>query len=189
MKLRQIVLLSVAVLLVGAGSSVSAGLLGANVNACWNTVYSGSVTTDTSACDTSTVGFGSTSATVVDPGVEFLVSGGSRWVDFTDTTVTVTYSFFSGSPSPDLFIFTDLPETVTGLTLLSTNGLSVTTEFSGKSLALLVGSPDCCSDSEVSVRYQIETNGGSPIPEPGTYAMALVGLAAAGVARWRSRVK
>ena len=108
-------------LLVTVAGTASAGMIGANINVCWNTVYLGTVTTDTAQCDAGTAGFTVTSATVINPGVEFTTSSGSRLVDFNDTSVTVRYTSFSGSASPDLFIFTNLPGQVTGLTLLTSD--------------------------------------------------------------------
>jgi hypothetical protein len=170
-------------LLVAVAGTASAGLLGANINVCWNTVYYGTVTTDTAQCDAATAGFTVTSATVIDPGVEFATSAGSRLVDFNDTSVTVRYTAYSGSPSPDLFIFTNLPGPVTGLTLLTSNPLSVTTAFTGSSIALLIGAPECCADSTAEVTYQVDF---SAVPEPASYFVTGLGLAALAFARRRS---
>jgi len=166
-----------------ASSAAAAPLLGTTVNTCWNTVFNSAVTTDTGVCDLGTVGFASTSALIVDPGNEFSIGSG-RVVDFTDTTVTVRYNSFSGSPSPDLFIFTDLPSGITGLTLLTGNSLGVTTAFTTSSIALLVGSPECCPTSTAEVTFSIDY-GSSSVPEPSTYLLGAAGLALTAALRRR----
>jgi hypothetical protein len=173
MRICRFVLLAL-VLGFALAPTLSAGLIGVTIGACWNTVYSGSATVDTSQCDGTTVGFTATSAVVADPGVEFQTQAGTRLVDFTDNTVTVRYLSFSGSPSPDLFIFTGLPGTITGLTLLTSNPLSVTTAFGPTSIGLLVGAPECCASSTVDVTYQIE--GISTVPEPASIALVGIGF-------------
>ena len=176
-------------LLVTTAGMASAGLIGANINACWNTVYFGAVTTDTAQCDAGTGGLTATSAVVVDPGVEFTTSAGNRLIDFKDTSVTVRYASFSGSASPDLFIFTNLPGPVTGLTLLTSNPLSITTAFTGNSIAVLIGAPECCTTSTAEVTYQINF-ASAAVPEPATYFVTGLGLAALAFAkrhRWMRR--
>ena len=175
---------ALALVIVGLGSSsASASMLGATINTCWNSVYSGTVTTDTAQCNAATVGFSTTSAVVVDPGVEFTIAG-ARDVDFSATTVTVRYSSFSGSSSPDLFIFSNLPGTVTGLTLLSSDQLGITTAFSGSTIGLLVSNPECCRTSTVSSVFAVEF--GKAVPEPITATMLTLGTALAGL-RFRRR--
>ena len=163
-------------LLVTMAGTASAGLIGSTINGCYNTSFNSTVTTDTAQCDSSTVGFPNPSALVADPGVEFTVSGGERLIDFNDTSVTIRYLAHNGSASPDLFIFSNLPGTITGLTLLTGNALSVTTAFTGTSIGLLVGAPLCCTTFNTEVTYQIEY-GASAIPEPATFAISALGLA------------
>ena len=185
MKLLSAVVLSL--VFVGAGASTSsASMLGSTVNACWDTVFTGTVTTDTSVCDPGTVGFTTTSALVVDPGVEFTTGDGRRLVDFTGTTVTVQYSAFSGSPSPDLFIFS-LPGTVHGLTLLSSDALGITTAFSGSRFALLIGNPECCTTFSTSTTFGVDFTPRVPVPEPVTATLLTLGMAGIATVRARRR--
>lgn len=133
----------------------------------------------TAACDTSTVGFTTTSATVSDPGIEFFMSGATRSVDFADNRVTVTYTNFGSSPSPDLMVFSGLPANLSAVTLASaTNPLDITTAFAGNVLGLLVNNPHCCTSSSASVSFDLSF--AAPVPEPGTPALALAGLVALG---------
>lgn len=171
-------------LLAFLASNATAGLIGANINACWNTAYSSPVTTDTGQCDSGTAGFPNTSAVVVDPGVEFSING-LRDVDFTDNTVTITYKAFFGSPSPDLFIFTNLPGTITGLTLVGGDSLGITTAFTGTSIGLLIGSPECCTTFNTSTTFQVSFAEIAEIPEPSTVVLMGAGLLAAGLIRKR----
>lgn len=158
-------------------SEAQAGLLGANIDACSNTVFFGSVTTDTSNCDFGFLeGFVATSAVLIDPGIEFSTLSGDRTVDFTDTTVTVRYNSLVISPSPDLFIFTGFPQGIIGVTLLTANPLAITTAFSGTSLALLISDPQCCGAATSSVTFQITLD--STVPEPVTVGLTGLGLAA-----------
>lgn len=170
------------ILLIGISTSAYAGLVGTTVNVCWDTAYnSGTVTTDTSQCGGGT-GFTKTSAVIADPGVEFTTAAGNRTADFNDTGVTIEYTNYSGSSTPDLFIFTDLPGTVTGMVLLTSNPLNVTTAFSGSSIALLVGAPECCRTSTATVSYRIDfaSPAAGAVPEPATMLLAGLGLAVAG---------
>lgn len=165
------------VLALGAQQSASAGLIGATIDGCTDSAYTGSVTTDTAACNSVNVGLTSPSAIVVDPGAEFFLGSTSRQVDFADNTVTVRYLSYSGSPSADLFIFTGLPGTISGLTLLTSNDLNVTTAFTGTSIGLLVNAPECCSDFTAESTFRIDYRTVSEVPEPGTFAAAGLGLA------------
>lgn len=49
MKAKTLAML--ALLALAASGTASAALLGANINACWDTIYVGAVTTDTGSCD------------------------------------------------------------------------------------------------------------------------------------------
>jgi hypothetical protein len=172
-------------LLAAAAGSAEAGMLGSTITACWDTAYnSGSVTTNTSECNGSTAGFTSAVSTVINPGVEFSTLANNRLFDFGDNTITITYISYASSPSPDLFIFTGLPAMITGLTLLSTNDLNITTAFDATSIGFLINNPHCCTTTTTSVVFQVESN---PIPEPAAYAGTALGLAAIGLARRRFR--
>lgn len=150
-----------------------ASLVGVTISGCTDSAYnSGSVNTDPASCNSQAVSF-DTTAMVTDPGVEFSL-GSSRQIDFSSDTVSVIYDSGHGSPSPDLFIFTDLmwvgePEvTISGLELLTTNDIEVTTAFTDHAIGLLVNAP-LASGTTTTVTYRILT-----VPEPST--ICLIGL-------------
>jgi hypothetical protein len=151
------------------------GLIGSTLTACWDTAAAtnATVTTNTALCDATTPGFTTPTATVVNPGIEFATLGNNRQFDFSNNSLTVTYSNFSSSPSPDLFIFTNLPGLITGLTLQGTNPLNISVLAEGTSLGVLVSNPHCCTTDIVRVTYTFDV---SPVPEPGTYALMTLGL-------------
>ncbi|MBI5257609.1 MAG: PEP-CTERM sorting domain-containing protein [Burkholderiales bacterium] len=151
-------------------------MLGTTVSHCDNTVYSGSVTADPSACDGST-SQASPGSAVVGAGVEFSI-GGNRLLDFGDDTLTITYIQPVGSASPDLFIF-DLDPSITSVSLLGTNALNVSWVFSGDHLGILVGSPLLDGTVVLSI------NVGTAVPEPAS--LALVGAALLGIGAARRR--
>jgi hypothetical protein len=150
-----------------------AQLLGQTFDYCTNSVYSGTVTLDPSACDDSVV-FTRGSATVIDPGVEVnLVGTGTRTVDFNNTGFLVTYDGVS-SPSEDLFVFTGF-EGITSLTLVSADPLDITTVFNSTAIGILINSP--LENGVVSFRVLVNA-----IPEPATWAMMIGGFGLAGAA-------
>lgn len=83
-------------------SSANASLIGTTVSLCADSAYTGTVTSDITACNLATVHPTPASAIVTDPGVEFsLTNSGSRLFDFSDNILSVTYNNV-GSFSPDL---------------------------------------------------------------------------------------
>lgn len=165
----------------GLASSLAAmpagavGLLGQTFDYCTDSVYDGAVTLDPSACDTSVV-FTEGTATVADPLVEVQLGGtGTRSVDFSGSTISVTYSGVS-SPSADLFVFTGFSG-LTGLTLASADPLNISTIFNGTAIGLLVNSPLV----DGVVIFDVTTATGA-VPEPASWAMMLFGFGAVGSA-------
>lgn len=157
------------------GFSATAGLIGTSISQCANSVYSGSVTTDTAQCDPGTAQ-ASPGTAVVGAGVEFAI-GSNRLFDFSDNSLTVQYIQPVGSPSPDLFIF-DLEGAVTDFALTSLNPLNVTWSISGDRIGILINSP--LVDGTVVFRV-----GTSTVPEPPT--VAIVSLALLALARTRRK--
>jgi hypothetical protein len=145
--------------------------------------------TDTSKRNMGATGFSATSAVVVDPGVEFSASTGTRIVDFTDDGITIRYTNFSSSTTPDLYIFSGLPGTVRDMVLLTSNPLNVTTAFAGSSIAVLINSPTCCGTSTATVSYWIDfaSPAAGGVPEPATMLLAGLGLVVAGFSAQRRK--
>lgn len=168
--------LAVALALAGVVAAMpahAAGLLGQTFNYCTNSVYSGSVTLNPAACDSTVVSTSGT-ATVADPLVEVnLVGSGTRTVDFGGTTITITYANV-GSPSDDLFVFTGFTG-LTGLTLASADPLGITTVFNATSIGLQISNP---LENGVVV-FNVATAAGA-VPEPASWAMMLLGFGAVG---------
>lgn len=163
-------------LVITVSGLANATLIGQTIYGCTDSTYnSGSVSTDIGLCDAGSVSF-ETSAVVLENDAEFFL-GSDRVVDFTEDTISLIFTSV-GSPSPDLFIFTNLWDAfpaieVIGLELISSNGLNVTTAFNSNSIGLLVNSPRA---GDETVTFRILTT----IPEPSTIAilgLALVGLA------------
>src|SRR5262245_10593544 len=96
---QLLTVLLVGMLWLGLAQTASADLIGVTANVCTNSVYTGAVTTNPAACDPLTVQLVPSSAVIVNPGVEFSSSGGvgDRFVDFTNTTVSVIYGPNQGS--------------------------------------------------------------------------------------------
>jgi hypothetical protein len=104
----------------------------------------------------------------VNPGVEFsLTNSGTRTFDFTNDTLTVSYSGV-GSPSSDLYVF-EFESALTALTLISLNVLNISTAIDGKFLGLLVDSPL----QDGSVTYQF---GATAVPLPAALWLFVSGL-------------
>jgi hypothetical protein len=159
----------------------AASLVGTTVSQCANSAYFGAVTSDMSACDLSTAQLSPSSATVVDPGVEFsLTNSGTRTIDFSEGFIDITYSNV-GSSSPDLFIFEFLDYIPTSLSIVSLNVLDITYTFSEKFLGILVGSP--LSDGTVT----LAVSSVSAVPVPA--AAFLFGPALLGFIGLRRRAK
>jgi hypothetical protein len=159
-----------------ASVSAHAGLLGSTISQCANSVYSGTVTADSAACDSATAQANPGSA-VVGAGVEFAI-GANRLLDFGDDTLTITYIQPVGSPSPDLFVF-DLDLDITGLSLASQNMLDVTFTYLGDRLGVLVGSPLVDGTVVLNIRT------GNAVPEPGSLALTLIAAAMLGIGATR----
>ena len=163
--------------------SASAGLLGTTIDACADTTRVGPASANPAACDLGTAQFTTTSALVVNPGVEFTDGGiDFRNADFTDLTVSIIYGPGQGSNSPDLFIFYNLPGTITGLTLLTPDPLGIETAFTATSIGLLITNPQCCLEDTTTVTFQIE---GLEVPEPATFGLIGAGLGL--LAFWRRK--
>jgi PEP-CTERM motif len=159
-----------------AAPASAVGLLGQSFSYCTNSVFAGAVTLNPSACDPQAAGAAGT-ATVADPLVEVISSGtGTRTVDFSNATITVTYGDVS-SFSPDLYVFTGFSG-ITGLTLASADPLGISTIFNGTSIGLLVGSPL----ERGTVVFNVTTGGMGAVPEPASWAMLLIGFGAVGTA-------
>lgn len=150
------------------GMSASAGLVGTLVKQCADTVRNvGSVTTDISVCPS---GVQPTPASaLVGPGIEFSLNG--RTLDFTDDTLTITYNNVA-SASPDLYIFFDLLDDVTGLSLIGSNPLDATWAFISDRIGVQINSP--LQNGAVEFRIAF----GGTVPEPGTAALVLLPLLA-----------
>lgn len=147
---------------VGVKDASAASLVGSSIFGCTDSVFSGSVTTDTASCDSNPTSFESTE-TVVDPGIEWTLGGANRAIDIGIDTISIIYTNFSSSPSADLFIFTGFSG-ITGLTLLTSNDLNVTTAFTSGAIGLLVNDPHCCTSSTATVTYRIEMTPQVPLP-------------------------
>jgi hypothetical protein len=158
----------VVVALAFTAMSASAGLVGTVVKQCADTVRNvGSVTTDISVC-----GHGvqpTPASALVGAGIEFSASG--RTLDFGNDTLTITYNN-TGSASPDLYIFFDLLDDVTGLSLIGSNPLNATWAFISDRIAVQINDP--LQNGAVDFRI---TFGGS-VPEPSTAALVLLPLLA-----------
>jgi hypothetical protein len=151
--------------------AANASLIGQSVDFCFNGTRLGPVTTDTSECTSEG------SAVVVDPGVEFVQAGSvgaiARDVDLTADTISLIYSGVS-SGSPDLFILSNLnwgstPGSITGLTLLTADPLSVITMFTADTIGLLVTNPLV----DATVTFRIET---THVPIPSMLPLFVLGL-------------
>jgi len=156
----------------------NATLIGQSIYGCTDSTYnSGSASVDTALCDSVSTSF-ETSALVQDSAAEFFLSD-DRVVDFSADTISLIFTNV-GSPSPDLFVFTNLWDAlpsieVIGLELISSNILDVTTAFNANSIGLLVNSPRA---GNTTVTFRILTN--TTIPEPSTlaiFALGIMGLA------------
>ena len=157
-----------------AVASAHAGLVGATISQCANSAYSGTVTADPTACNAGTAQASPNSA-VVGVGVEFAI-GTNRLLDFSDSTLTITYTQPVGSASPDLFVF-DLNVDIVGLALSSPNPLGVTFTFLGDHLGVLIGRPL----ENGAVVLNIDTS--KAVPEPGALALVAAALLSIGIAR------
>jgi hypothetical protein len=164
-------------------TNASASLLGVTISGCTDAAFPGVVTTDPNQCDPRSAGFNTTA--VVGDGNEFQIDW-SRRVNFTGDTVSLIYRSSHNSPSADLFVFTDLiwsdpTQVITGLELLTTNLINVTTAFDPNAIGLLVNSP-LASSTDTVVTYKILT---SQVPIPA--AVWLFGSALAGLGWMRRR--
>jgi len=160
-----------------AGSASAATFDGLAIKGCTDSAFSGTVSADASDCSSTALGLDTVAATI-GAGVEFnLGTPGQRFVDFSGSTVTITYDYSGGSSSPDLFIF-DGFSGITGLTLLSGSDLDVTSAFTSSSIGLLVNSPTCCLNQRVSSTFAIEV---AAVPLPAGASLMLTALAGMGL--------
>lgn len=162
---------TLALALLPAGARAS--LLGDSVTGCVNTAASGISTTPDAGC--ASLG----THTIVDPGVEFVLSA-IRSVDFGADTVTLIYTN-ALQVLPDLWVFTDidLPGVIDSLTLVGTDPVGIQTAFTDHAIGLLV--PDVCGVTACNFNVTFRFNA----PVPGT--LALLGLGLAGLAGVRRR--
>jgi len=193
--IRDFVIAFAAAAIIGGGLPAVAAattLLGQSVEICTNTDYpAGAASADPADCIDSPV-FIHTTAVVTDPGIEFPMTA-SRQVDLADDTVSVTYSQFFDSPSPDLFVLSNLwggtAEIIVGLVLLTANNLDISTAFTDHEVGLLVNAPVCCGASSETVTFRIVTRIGpsQDIAEPTALALLGAGLLAVGAVRRRRK--
>lgn len=164
-------------ILIAVVSPAWGGLIGNTVSICADSVYTGTVSADPSSCDLGTAQPSPTSALVIDPGVEFTLMG--RAIDLADSTIMLSYAGVS-SASPDLYVFSDILPSISGLTLLTSNPLGITTAFTNHTIGLLVSNPRV--DGTVTFRIQF-----SQIPEPSILALMSFGFVGLGFCRGKHK--
>lgn len=160
-----------------SASFAHAGLLGTTISQCANTAYTGAVTVDTAQCDVMTIQPNPSTA-VVGSGTEFNIAG-TRFFDFDDATLTITYVQPVGSDSPDLIIFS-FADLVGDISLVGANTLDVSWMVSGNLAGILVSAP--LVDGTVTLRLNA-----NEVPEPSS--VMLVGLALFALASVRRKVR
>lgn len=163
----------------GTGQVGAATLQSTSITGCSNSVAYRNVTLNPSACAAQAAGFDGT-VRVSDSEVEFKVWGGvgSRAIDFTGNTVTITYGAGQASRSPDLYIFTGF-DGLAGLVRIGRNPLGIQTLVSADTMAFLITNPAAARGRGLSTTYRIDLNVDlAPVPLPA--GLLLLGTAMAG---------